>query len=65
MQSIAFKEKDLYDLDRQELDWLKFFRRRLLAALRYAKVPETSDILRELISEVEGRLVDLADQYED
>jgi hypothetical protein len=29
---------------------------RLLAALRYAKVEETSAILRELIQEIENRL---------
>jgi hypothetical protein len=60
MQSTTSKGRDFNDLDRREFDWLQFFQRRLLAALRYAKVPETSDILRELISEVDGRLAELS-----
>jgi hypothetical protein len=39
-----------------EAAWLRFFLHRLLAALRYAKAPETSTILRELIQEIENRL---------
>jgi len=39
-----------------EQGWLRFFIRRLRAALRYAKAPETAAILKELIAEVEARL---------
>jgi hypothetical protein len=40
-----------------EAAWLRFFLHRLLAALRSAKVPKTTAILRELIQEIENRLV--------
>ena len=43
-----------------EAVWLRFFRLRLLVALRYAKVPATADILRELIVEVEARIEKLS-----
>jgi hypothetical protein len=39
-----------------EREWLRFFLRRLRAALRYAKSPETTEILKELIAEVEREL---------
>jgi hypothetical protein len=39
-----------------ERAWLRFFIGRLRAALRYAKAPETTAILKELIAEVEARL---------
>jgi len=39
-----------------EQEWLRFFLRRLRAALRYAKSPETTAILKELIVEIEARL---------
>ena len=38
-----------------EAAWLRFFLRRLQAALRHAKAPETAMILRELMREVEAR----------
>ena len=42
--------------DDDEREWLRFFLRRLRAALRYAKSPETTEILKELIAEIEARL---------
>jgi hypothetical protein len=45
-----------------EYAWLRFFPRRLRAALRYAKVPETAAILRELITEVETRLEQIGEK---
>ena len=42
--------------DDDEREWLRFFLRRLRAALRYAKSPETTEILKELIAGIEARL---------
>ena len=42
--------------DDDEREWLRFFLRRLRTALRYAKSPETTAILKELIAEIEARL---------
>jgi hypothetical protein len=42
--------------DDDEREWLRFFLRRLRAALRYAKSPETTEIPKELIAEIEARL---------
>jgi hypothetical protein len=49
------------DVD-DEAAWLRFILHRLQAALRFAKAPETADIVRELIREIENRLTEVEKQ---